>query len=83
MLYLRNRYGSKWTTIRLTHGELSLYVVAAQECLFYCAHAAFWDWALGSRLLYWIWPTDKEGGQGMACRFTITRACCHRKGERK
>jgi len=54
----RRRYQKYWTPI-LRHPALAGDWEPGRECLHKGAHSDWWDWKMGSRLMYWRWPENR------------------------
>jgi hypothetical protein len=60
---------TSWLRTNATEGEHQANIEAARDCLQRCANSAWWDWADGSRLMFWRWPLGwraeaRDGARG-------------------
>jgi hypothetical protein len=45
-------------TDSVSQAEWSRTISAARDCIWRCDGASWWDWTMGSRLLFWRWPAE-------------------------
>jgi hypothetical protein len=50
------REASAWLQSGAARAELEANTAAVRDCVARCANSTWWEWADGSRLLFWRWP---------------------------
>ena len=60
--FLRKTYSPDWPAQRLEEQspKLERTLMAARDCLRCCEYSDWWEWMVGSRLLFWSWPLESQ-----------------------